>query len=130
MTSLCQKNNQVTKEVGARMMIALDSGDPELIVDLGQLRPGRYNEFWSKLGDYLEEHVAAQERRHGNIGYMLVACCVPDLIGEIKGIQMVLQFPQKRGCDINSGPRTPVPTHPLQRVIPSADTATSARPSR
>ena len=112
------------------MMIALDSGDRELIVDLGQLRPGRYSEFWSKLGDYLEEHVAAQERRHGNIGYMLVACCVPDLIGEIKGIQMVLQFPQKRGCDINSGPRTPVPTQPLQRVIPSADTATSARPSR
>ena len=130
MTSLCQTNNQVTKEVGVRMMIALDSGDPELIVDLCQLRPGRYNEFWSKLGDYLEEHVAAQERRHSNIGYMLVACCVPDLIGEIKGIQMVLQFPQKRGCDINSGPRTPAPTQPLQRVVPSADTATSARPSR
>ena len=56
-------NNQVTKEVDARMMIALDSGDPELIVDLHQLnkgRPEKYNKFWSKLGDYLEEHVAAQ----------------------------------------------------------------------
>lgn len=81
-------DNRVTKEVDARMMIALDSGDPELVVDLRQLnkgRPEKYNEFWSKLGNYLEEHVAAQERRHGNIGYMPVACSVPDLIGEIKG---------------------------------------------
>ena len=81
-------DNRVTKEVDARMMIALDSGDPELIIDLRQLikgRPEKYNEFWSKLGDYLEEHVAAQQRRHCNTGYMPVACIVPDLIGEIKG---------------------------------------------
>lgn len=56
-------DNRVTKEVDARMMIALDSGDPELVVDLRQLNKGRpekymYNEFWSKLGNYLEEHVA------------------------------------------------------------------------
>ena len=81
MTSL--SDNQVTKEVDARMMIALDFGDPELIVDLP----------WSKLGDYLEEHVATQERRHGNIGYMPVACSVPDLIGGIKGRQF-----QDTGC--------------------------------
>lgn len=68
-------------------MIALDSGNPELIVDLCQLnkgRPEKYKEFWSKLGDYLEEHVAAQERRHGNIGYIQVPYSVPEMIGEIK----------------------------------------------
>ena len=41
-------DNRVTKEVDARMMIALDSGDIELIFDLRQLnkgRPEKYNEF-------------------------------------------------------------------------------------
>lgn len=78
-------DNQVSKEVDARMIIGLDSNDPELVIDLHQLnkgRPEKYGQFWSRLGDCLEEHVATQEWRHGNIEYMPVSCSVPDLIGE------------------------------------------------
>ena len=47
-------DNQVSKEVDSGMMTALDSTDPELVIDLCQLnkgRPEKCNEFRSKLGD-------------------------------------------------------------------------------
>ena len=40
--------------------------------------------FWEALGSYLEEHMAAQERRHGDVGYMPVAISVPDLMKQVK----------------------------------------------
>lgn len=42
------------------MMIVFDFGDFEFVVDLCQFNKGRlekYNEFWSKFGNYFEEYV-------------------------------------------------------------------------
>ena len=60
--------------------------------------------FWEALGSYLEEHMAAQERRHGDVGYMPVAISVPDLMKQVKE-----KLPKETpGFAISFGQKTPV----------------------
>lgn len=78
--------NTISKAVDARLHIAINSEDPELTVDLRALnkgRPEKFDAFWNALGAYLDESIATQERRHGDVGYMPVAISVRDLISKV-----------------------------------------------
>lgn len=80
-------DNAISKALDIRMELAINSEDPDLLVDLREMnegRPGMYNVFWDAFSSYLEEHMAAQERRHGDVGYMPLAISVPDLITQVK----------------------------------------------
>ena len=73
-------DNAISKALDIRMAVAINSEDQDLAVNLRQMNEGRlekYEVFWEALGTYLEEHMAAQERRHGDVGYMPVAISVP-----------------------------------------------------
>ena len=72
-TSSCR----VTKAVDMRMKIALEAGGPDPAVGLREFntrKPENFNDFWSALAEYTEEHVAAQECHHGELGYMPMYC--------------------------------------------------------
>ena len=80
-------DNAISNALDIRMAVAINSEDPDLAIDLQEMnegRPEKYEVFWEALGSYLEEHMAAQERRHGDVGYMPVGISVPDLIKQVK----------------------------------------------
>lgn len=80
-------DNAISNALDIRMAVAINSEDPDLAVDLREMnegRPEKYEVFWEAVGSYLEEHMAAQERRHGDVGYMPVGISVPDLIKQVK----------------------------------------------
>ena len=80
-------DNAISNALDIRMAVAINSEDPDPAVDLREMnegRPEKYEVFWEALGSYLEEHMAAQERRHGDVGYMPVGISVPDLIKQVK----------------------------------------------
>jgi hypothetical protein len=74
--------------VDSRIREALDTEDPELIVDLRATNSGRppsYDQFWDKCRKYITEHVelAADDRRHDTIVHLAVAMSVSDLHREV-----------------------------------------------
>ena len=69
-------DNAISNALDIRMAVAINSEDPDLAVDLREMnegRPEKYEVFWE-----------AQERRHGDVGYMPVGISVPDLIKQVK----------------------------------------------
>jgi len=69
-------DNAISKALDIRMAVPINPEDPDLALDLREMndgRPEKYEVFWEALGSYLVEHTAAQERRHGDAGYMPVA---------------------------------------------------------
>ncbi len=78
--------NRSTAEVDERMWYSIIMGDPEIIVDLRYFNERKeiYQVFWEQLGLYLDNRVAPNERRHGEIGYSAIAMSVRDLVAEVK----------------------------------------------
>lgn len=102
-------DNAISNALDNRMAVAINSEDPDLAVDLREMnegRPEKYEVFWEALGSYLEEHMAAQERRHGDVGYMPVGISVK------KSYPKKPQFHPRPGLTISFGQKTPV--HVLQ----------------
>ncbi|CAH3147064.1 unnamed protein product [Pocillopora meandrina] len=96
-------DNAISNALDIRMAVAINSEDPDLAVDLREMnegRPEKYEVFWEALGSYLEEHMAAQERRHGDVGYMPVAIT--------KSYPKKPQFHLRPGFAISFGQKTPV----------------------
>ena len=80
-------DNAISNTLDIRMAVAINSEDPDLAVNLREMNEGhpeKYEVFWEALGSYLEKHMAAQERRHGDVGYIPVAISVPDLMKQVK----------------------------------------------
>ena len=89
------------KDVQARLKLALETGDPEIVYDLRHHNPGRRHEFdafWDAAKGYTEASAmqAVDSRRHGQVCNMATALSTRDLIDQVKA-----RLP----------PGTPVPCH-------------------
>lgn len=62
--------------IDQRLKEAIESEDIDLIIDLREAnegRVGKYNTFWSKCNEYLQECSAVPDRRHGEVCFMAKA---------------------------------------------------------
>lgn len=70
-----------------RVRLALTAEEPDMILDLRHLNPGRpsgtFEVFYKKLEGIIEEWTAADERRHG-VAHMSQFLSVPDMIQQVK----------------------------------------------
>lgn len=75
-----------TLELDLRLQEALDSQDPDLIVDLRSLNSDgsdRYAVFWEHMEKYINDMSAVHERRQTTVGYLAVALSTRDLIEQV-----------------------------------------------
>ena len=74
-------------EIDHRLQLAIETNDPDLIIDLRHLNEGRpgntFDVFFLELERVVEEITAADERRHG-ISHMSEFLSVKDLISQVK----------------------------------------------
>ena len=77
---------QQNPALDARVQNALLADDPDLVLDMRHMNPGRpsetFTEFFDKLSSKVEELSAVDERRHGNVCHFSKYISVPDLITE------------------------------------------------
>ena len=75
-----------SEEIDDRVRLAIESDDPDLIVDLRHLNQGRPSDtfqlFFDELVKYVEEITAADERRHG-IAHMSEFLSIRDMIEQV-----------------------------------------------
>ena len=86
-----------------QLRLALLGESPDLVYDLRRLNSGRipsFETFSEKMGEVIEEWVAADERRHG-IAHMSEYLSLPDLCAKVKD---------------NLPPETPIPSTDLVRL--------------
>ena len=73
-------------EIDKRVQLALDTNDPDLIVDLRNLNSGRpgdtFQVFFDELAKYVEEITAADERHHG-VAHMSEFLSLRDMIERV-----------------------------------------------
>ncbi|CAB4374062.1 unnamed protein product [Rhizophagus irregularis] len=65
--------NMTEKQVMLRVKQLLANGDDKIIVDLRSFnkgRPEQYAEFWKYVKQFLEEHAAVDDRRHGTVAHL------------------------------------------------------------
>ena len=73
-------------EVDKRLHEALENEDPDIIVDLHEGRAEgqtKYDIFWKKCEEFLQECTAVHKRRHGKTCFMARAISVHDLIDQV-----------------------------------------------
>ncbi len=78
-------------EVDNRLMEYLTTGDnAEFAYDLrqnnGRVKDTKFNPFWKKMEEIINERTVAHERRHTQVAYMPVAVSVRALVEEIKAL--------------------------------------------
>ncbi len=78
-------------EVDNRLMEYLATGDnAELAYDLrqnnGRVKDKKFDPFWKKMEEIINERTVAHERRHTAVAYMPVAVSVRALVAEIKAL--------------------------------------------
>ena len=77
---------QQNPTLDARVQNALLADDPDLVLDMRHMNPGRpsetFSDFFDKLSSKVEEISAVDERRHGNVCHFSKYISVPDLIRE------------------------------------------------
>ncbi|CAB5374251.1 unnamed protein product [Rhizophagus irregularis] len=81
--------NMTEKQVMLRVKQLLANGDDKIIVDLRSFnkgRPEQYAEFWKYVKQFLEEHAAVDDRRHGTVAHLSHAISVRDLINQVTKI--------------------------------------------
>ena len=77
------------KQIMLRVNQLLVNGDDKVIVDLRSFnngRPEKYAEFWKYVRQFLEEHTAVDDRRHGTVVHLSHAISVRDLITQVTKI--------------------------------------------
>jgi hypothetical protein len=82
-------NNMTEKQVMLRVKQLLINGDDKIVVDLHSFnkgRPEQYAEFWKHVKQFLEEHTAVDNRRHGTVTHLSHAISVRDLIDQVTKI--------------------------------------------
>ena len=89
---ISEANNINDAKVDKRVRIALELGDPEIIIDLREHRRERsskYDTFWKIAAQFLagkaaDAVTAVDERRHDTIVHLATAISVNDLLHQIK----------------------------------------------
>ena len=87
--------------IDGRLKEALSHEDIDIIVDLREInegRSGKYDVFWTKCAEYLEECTAVPDRRHGEINFMARAISARDLISQVsQKCRKDVPFPLRSG---------------------------------
>ena len=77
---------EITSEIAERVQLAIDTNDPDLIMDLRHLNSGRpgdtFKVFFDELIKYVDEITAADERRHG-VAHMSEFLSLRDMIDQV-----------------------------------------------
>ena len=79
-------NALTDSEIDARLQTAVSMEDVDIVVDLRELNEGttrKYDVFWTKCKEFLQEATAVPDRRHGEISYMARAVSTRDLIAQV-----------------------------------------------
>ena len=98
-------------ELDQRITEALQMEDSDIIIDLRQHNIGRqakYDVFWGKCSEFLQETTAVHERRHGDTCFMAKAISVRDLIAQVAHTcPEGTQIPSESWVKYNFSPRNP-----------------------
>lgn len=98
-------------EVDKRIAEALEGEDTDIIIDMRHMNSGRkpkYDEFWLKCSEYLQESTTVHERRHGDTCFMAKAISVRDLIAQVSHMcQEGTEIPSEAWVKYNFCPRNP-----------------------
>ena len=90
---------------------ALSFEDVDIIVDLRELnegRSGKYDIFWTKCKEYLQECTAVPDRRHGDVSFMAKAISTRDLIAQVsQKCPEGCAIPSEKWVNLNFCPRNP-----------------------
>jgi hypothetical protein len=94
-----------------RLKEALSFEDVDILVDLRELNEGKtskYDIFWSKCKEYLQECTAVPDRRHGDISFMAKAISTRDLIDQVsQQCPEGCAIPSEKWVNLNFCPRNP-----------------------
>lgn len=96
----CSARTTDEHDIDKRIAQALECEDPDIIIDLRHLNTGglsKYDVFWEKCSEFLQETTAVHERRHGDICFMAKAISVRDLI-----VQVTSRCPEGTGIPSES----------------------------
>ena len=78
-----------------RLNLALDSEDPDIIVDLrmmnGANQPDKYSTLWEAVARLLNKNSAVDNRRQTEVLHMAVAFSVRDLIDQQRGGDLLIE---------------------------------------
>ena len=97
--------------IDKRLKEALSCEDIDIIVDLREAnegRGGKYDIFWTKCKEYLQECTAVPDRRHGDISFMAKAISTRDLITQVsQKCPEGCAIPSEKWVNLNFCPRNP-----------------------
>ena len=82
----CSARTTDEGELDKRISQALEAEDADIIVDLRHFNTGRqskYDQFWEKCSEFLQETTVVHERRHGDTCFMAKAISTRDLIAQV-----------------------------------------------
>lgn len=104
-------NTLTDSEIDARLKVAVSMEDVDILVDLRDLnegRKGKYDVFWSKCKELLQETTAVPDRRHGEISYMAKAISTRDLISQVSAkCPQGTPIPSANWVNLNFSPKNP-----------------------
>ena len=111
MDEACGARTTDEGELDKRITEALQMEDSDIIIDLRQHNIGRqakYDVFWGKCSEFLQETTAVHERRHGDTCFMAKAISVRDLIAQVAHTcPEGTQIPSESWVKYNFSPRNP-----------------------
>ena len=97
--------------IDQRLKEAISHEDLDIIVDLRKLnegRVGKYDTFWTKCNEYLQECSAVPDRRHGEVCFMAKAVSSRDLIDQVsQKLPEGCPIPSEQWVNLNFCPRNP-----------------------
>ena len=97
--------------IDKRLKEVLSFEDVDIIVDLRESnegRRGKYDTFWTKCKEYLQECTAVPDRRHGDVSFMAKAISTRDLIAQVsQRCPEGCAIPSVKWVNLNFCPRNP-----------------------
>ncbi len=101
-----------SEETQKRLQLILESQDPEVILDLRSVNPGRhekYSAFWDGVSCLLNENAlkAVDSRRHGTVCHLAVAFSVADLRNQVVAKNPGIEVPSIEWIRLQFWPRNP-----------------------
>ncbi len=97
--------------IDERLKEAMSHEDIDIIVDLreeNEWRTGKYDTFWTKCTEFLQECTAVPDRRHGDVSFMAKAISTRDLISQVsQRCPEGCPIPSEKRVNLNFCPRNP-----------------------
>ena len=91
--------NNASKEVRARLLLAVTCEDTDVVVDLREHNgsPEKYSEFWEGVNDVLTRNFpsATEERRQSTASFLPVAVSIKDLVRKVIALKPNILVPSE-----------------------------------